>query len=79
MLAHSTKIFPVFKRYYSKRNQFSNSKQIRKLFFNYFIEQNGHSFVKSSPVIPYCDPSLLFVNAGMNQVFNILIKLFMIF
>jgi len=28
--------------------------------------------VRSSPVVPLCDPSLAFVNAGMNQVLQIL-------
>lgn len=41
---------------------------IRHQFLEYFIENNGHKFVRSSPVVPYCDPSVAFVNAGMNQV-----------
>lgn len=44
------------------------SKAIRQRFLDYFIIENGHNFVKSSPVVPYCDPTLSFVNAGMNQV-----------
>ncbi|KAJ8983104.1 hypothetical protein NQ317_001847 [Molorchus minor] len=43
------------------------SKVIRKRFLDYFIKENGHDFVKSSPVVPYCDPTVAFVNAGMNQ------------
>ncbi|MFZ2445594.1 MAG: alanine--tRNA ligase [Syntrophobacteraceae bacterium] len=40
--------------------------EIRKAFLEFFRER-GHSVVKSSSVIPYDDPSLLFTNAGMVQ------------
>ena len=43
--------------------------QIRQAFFEYF-QSNGHTYVPSSPTIPYEDPTLLFANAGMNQVRN---------
>lgn len=46
------------------------SKAIRQKFLDFFITENNHKFVKASPVIPYCDPSIAFVNAGMNQVTN---------
>ncbi len=42
------------------------SSEIRKLFLDYFISK-GHELVKSSPLIPKNDPSLLFTNAGMVQ------------
>ena len=42
------------------------SQQIRRSFLHYFKNQ-GHAIVPSSPVIPHDDPSLLFINAGMNQ------------
>lgn len=50
------------------RNYSLTSKEIRQQFLDYFIIDNGHSFIRSSPVVPYCDPSVVFVNAGMNQV-----------
>jgi len=43
-----------------------SSSRIRQEFFDYF-KSNGHTFVRSSPTIPYEDPTLLFANAGMNQ------------
>lgn len=40
--------------------------QLRSQFLDYF-EKNGHTILPGSSVIPTDDPSLLFVNAGMNQ------------
>ncbi|HEY0323860.1 MAG TPA: alanine--tRNA ligase [Pyrinomonadaceae bacterium] len=40
--------------------------EIRRSFLEYF-EQHGHRVVRSSPLLPANDPTLLFVNAGMNQ------------
>ncbi len=42
------------------------AEDIRKSFVKFF-EDRGHTFVPSSPVIPFDDPTLLFTNAGMNQ------------
>ncbi|MEX0681281.1 MAG: alanine--tRNA ligase [Balneolales bacterium] len=41
------------------------SDQIRQDFFNFFREKE-HLIIESAPVVPRDDPSLLFINAGMN-------------
>ena len=40
--------------------------EIRQGFLDYF-ERHGHRVVHSSPLLPANDPTLLFINAGMNQ------------
>ena len=42
------------------------SKEIRRQFLEFF-RQKGHEVVKSSPLLPHDDPTLLFTNAGMVQ------------
>ena len=42
------------------------SQQIRAKFLQYFKDK-GHTIVPSSSVIPHDDPTILFINAGMNQ------------
>ncbi len=39
---------------------------IRRQFLDYF-KKHRHAVIPSSPVIPHDDPTLLFINAGMNQ------------
>lgn len=40
--------------------------ELRSEFLKYF-ESKNHRLVRSSPLLPHKDPSLLFTNAGMNQ------------
>ncbi len=42
------------------------SQTIRRNFLKFFKE-NDHAIVSSSSVVPHDDPTLLFINAGMNQ------------
>lgn len=43
-----------------------SSQDIRRSFLHYF-KTKGHAIIPSSPVVPHDDPTLLFINAGMNQ------------
>lgn len=43
-----------------------NTSDVRKRFLDYFKKQN-HAQITSSSVVPHDDPTLLFINAGMNQ------------
>ncbi|CAB4070351.1 AARS [Lepeophtheirus salmonis] len=41
--------------------------EIRKLFLDFFSKKKDHTYYHSSSTIPLDDPTLLFINAGMNQ------------
>ena len=42
----------------------TSTNDIRRSFLDYF-ERNGHARVRSAPLVPQNDPTLMFVNAGM--------------
>jgi len=44
----------------------STSAEVRRAFLRFF-ENNGHTVVPSSPLVPQNDPTLMFANAGMVQ------------
>ncbi len=48
--------------------------EIRAKFLDFF-ESKGHKVVHSSPLLPANDPTLLFVNAGMNQFKDVFLGL----
>ena len=43
---------------------------IRSSFLGYFAK-NGHEQVAASPLVPRNDPTLMFVNSGMEQFNNV--------
>src|SRR5262247_14276 len=48
--------------------------EIRQKFLDYFAAR-GHRVVRSSPLLPANDPTLLFTNAGMNQFKDVFLGL----
>ena len=50
------------------------AQQIRKAFLDFFAEKD-HKIIRSSPLLPQDDPTILFTNAGMNQFKNVFLGL----
>jgi alanyl-tRNA synthetase len=48
----------------------SSTNEIRRSFLDYFARE-GHRVVPSAPLVPYNDPTLMFVNAGMVPFKNV--------
>ncbi|XP_078138946.1 alanine--tRNA ligase, mitochondrial isoform X2 [Centroberyx gerrardi] len=72
-LLRSVRALPgLFSRSYCGVPDFS-SQRVRRTFVDFFQQEHGHRPVPSAPVRPRGDPSLLFVNAGMNQFKPILL------
>ena len=49
------------------------SSEIRNAFITFF-EQKNHQFVPGVPIVPENDPTLLFINAGMNQFKDVFLE-----
>ena len=47
-----------------------STNDIRRAFLDYFAA-NDHAVVPSAPLVPYNDPTLMFVNAGMVPFKNV--------
>jgi alanyl-tRNA synthetase len=50
------------------------SAELRRRFLGFF-EKRGHRVIASSSLVPHDDPTLLFINAGMNQFKNVFLGL----
>ncbi|MGD8538337.1 MAG: alanine--tRNA ligase [Candidatus Aminicenantes bacterium] len=50
------------------------AQQIREAFLNFFADRD-HKIIRSSPLLPQNDPTILFTNAGMNQFKNVFLGL----
>ena len=48
----------------------TSTNEIRRSFLDYF-SRNGHAATPSAPLVPYNDPTLMFVNAGMVPFKNV--------
>jgi alanyl-tRNA synthetase len=51
-----------------KSNALLSGAEVRRTFFDYFVNERQHTYWHSSSVVPQADSHLSFVNAGMYQV-----------
>ena len=58
----------------TKMDSSMTGNDLRQLFIDFYVKKHQHTFSRSSSVIPHDDPTLLFANAGMNQVSIVLIN-----
>ena len=49
------------------------AREIRQEFLNYFKDK-GHEFISSAPIVVKDDPTLMFINAGMNQFKDLFLR-----
>ena len=54
----------------NERTNLTSSNDIRQSFLDFF-EGRGHAAIASAPLVPYSDPTLMFVNAGMVPFKNV--------
>jgi alanyl-tRNA synthetase len=58
--------FPYYRLNFTRLK--SSSVEVRNAFLNYFGDERHHTYWHSSSSIPRDDNTILFANAGMNQV-----------
>ena len=65
---HSGRLLRTIERSHIKMDASFTGEDLRRIFIEFFQNKYQHTFVRSSSVVPHDDPTLLFTNAGMNQV-----------
>lgn len=64
----SVPILSKFRRFSMQSDSRWSVNTVRNEFVSYFVAKHNHDNIISSPCVPVNDPTLLFTNAGMNQV-----------
>lgn len=67
ILKVTSAFFYLKQEQYCKMDKNLTANEIRQIFIDFFTEKHQHNYAHSSSVIPLDDPTLLFINAGMNQ------------